>query len=71
MTLEEYRLINLKERIEAVLVYGERVGERLTKKHMVVLYQIDSFYVETYFTLDTRKIVRGACWPFRFKEKRQ
>jgi hypothetical protein len=62
MTLEEYRSMNFKERIEAILVYGERVGERATKKYLIILYQIDSFYVETDFTLDTRKTVRSRSF---------
>jgi len=48
MTLYEFNLLDEMEQAEAVWE-GVHIGEREDEEHKILLYQIDSFYVEVFY----------------------
>ena len=48
MTLYQFNALDEMEQAEAVWS-GVHLGERQDEEHSILLYQIDSFYVEVYY----------------------
>lgn len=49
MTLQQFSLLNEHEQFRNLLVRGVCIAERKTDEHLVLLFQLDRFYVEIYF----------------------
>lgn len=49
MTLYQYNILKHQQRVEILWEYGVPVGERTDVEHRIILYQLDSFYVEVYY----------------------
>jgi hypothetical protein len=49
MTLFDFRLLTGNEQIKLLYAYGVYVGKRRVKGQVVVLYQLEDFYVEIYY----------------------
>lgn len=76
MTHHHFNSLTEMQQIEAILVYGVLIGERNDEKHRILLYQIDDFYVESYFDLTSHKKIRDKGFvstdllaPYRSKIK--
>ena len=48
MTLYQFNMLDENEQAEAVWD-GVRIGERHDEEHSILLYQLDSFYVEVFY----------------------
>lgn len=57
MTLYQFNLLDEMEQAEAVWS-GTHIGERKDGEHTILLYQIDSFYVEVYYHREYNVIKR-------------
>ena len=55
MTLYQFNALDEMEQAEAVWS-GVHIGERRDEEHNILLYQIDSFYVEVYFNRELNVI---------------
>jgi len=51
MTLDQFNLLEQEEQQDVLWEDGVHIGTRSTVFHMVVLYQIDEFYVEAYYNV--------------------
>ena len=56
MTLLEFESLEINDQYSAVWEYGVHVGERFDGVHKLILYQIFSFYVEIYYSVDSNRI---------------
>jgi hypothetical protein len=56
MKLSEFILLNEEEKKWAVLHGGTLVGKRNNPDYMVFLFQLDSYYVETYCNRTSKAI---------------
>lgn len=56
MRLSEFILLKEEEKKLAVLHSGVLVGKRVNYKHMVFLFQLSNYYVETYCNLQDKNI---------------
>jgi hypothetical protein len=52
MTLYPFNLLDEMEQHEALWEHGVMVGDKVEDVHRVVLYQLDSFYVELYYHVE-------------------
>jgi len=57
MTLYQWRALDEMEQAEAVWS-GTHIADRQDELHNILLYQIDSFYVEVYYNRQHNEIVR-------------
>jgi len=57
MTLYQFNMLNEFEQAEAVWS-GTHIGERQDDEHSILLYQINSFYVEVYYHQEDNAIRR-------------
>lgn len=57
MTLYQFNLLNETEQAEAVWS-GVHFGERQDEEHSILLYQVDSFYVEVYYHSENNVVSR-------------
>jgi hypothetical protein len=51
MTLDEFTLLDDTSQAETLLDHGIYLTKRLYKNFSIILYQLDSFYVEVYHNL--------------------
>ena len=58
MTLYQFNAADEAEQIEALWDKGVHIGDRQDEEHIIVLYQIDSFYVEVYYNQEYNVIRR-------------
>ena len=56
MKLSEFILLNEEDKKMAVLQEGVLVAKRSNTDYMVFLFQLKSYYVETYCNLESRSI---------------
>ena len=49
MTLIEFRLLSESDQQEAIYKHGTYIGKRKHGRFPVLLYQLDSFYIEIYY----------------------
>ena len=56
MKLSEFILLGETEKRKIVLLEGRLIAKRKNQEKMVFLFQLESFYVETYFHLDNKAI---------------
>lgn len=50
MTLFDFKLLTQQEQIEEVYRHGVYIGKRKELARTVLLYQVESFYVELFYT---------------------
>jgi hypothetical protein len=62
MKLLEYQLLPLREQINVLYVDGVYIGKRKEENLTVLLYQIDSFYVEVYYRKYRCYVSRLRCF---------
>jgi hypothetical protein len=58
MTLYEYKLLDEMEQAEVLWDQGVLLGDRTDEEHKVLLYQIDGFYVEVFYSPKSNAIKR-------------
>lgn len=56
MKLSEFILLNETEKRKTVLQEGFLIAKRRNHEKMIFLFQLGSFYVETYFHLENKTI---------------
>lgn len=56
MRLQEFNLLSLEQQQNALLRSGVFLGERKDPPLRMMLYQLDSFYVEVYFLSHYHKV---------------
>lgn len=57
--MTQYQFNGLSASEQAEIVWsGTHIGERFDEKHSILLYQIDSFYVEVFYHRDDNAIKR-------------
>lgn len=49
MTLYQFNTLDGMEQAEVLWDIGVHIGERRDEEHKILLYQIDSFYVEVFY----------------------
>lgn len=52
MTLCEYNGLDQAEQFEALYNYGIHISDRADQEYCIILFQLDSFYVELYFHIE-------------------
>lgn len=62
MTLNEFALLQQKEQIEVLYQYGVYQGKRKLGGKAVVLYQLESFYVELVYR--QYRVQVAGVWAF-------
>ena len=61
MTLFEFQLLPETEQVSILYECGVYIGKRKEKKRSTLLFQLDSFYVEVYYSSYRRYISRLHC----------
>lgn len=56
MKLSDFILLNENEKKQTVLHEGLLIAKRINDEQMVFLFQLGSYYVETYFNMDDKAI---------------
>ena len=56
MKLSDFILLNENEKKQTVLNEGLLIAKRTNQEKMVFLFQLESYYVETYFNMDDKAI---------------
>jgi hypothetical protein len=51
MTLDQFSILNESRQAETLLEHGIFLTRRLYKNFSIILYQLDSFYVEVYHNM--------------------
>lgn len=51
MTLYQYNLLQDYLQLELLWAYGVLIGERNDRSYKIILYQLDGFYVEVFYTI--------------------
>lgn len=49
MTLNEFRLLDAEEQTDRLHREGVYIGKQKKGRHTILLYQLDSFYVEVFY----------------------
>lgn len=57
MTISEFIVLEPSEKRTSVLHQGILVAKRRDDEHLVFLFQIEDYYVETYFTIRNKAAV--------------
>jgi len=57
MTLYQFKMLNETEQAEVVWA-STNIGQRPDHEHTILLYQVDSFYVEVYYHRENNAISR-------------
>jgi hypothetical protein len=66
MTLFEFKCLDENEKQEAIFK-GVHIAERADEEHWILLYQLDSLYVEVYYHQAKEVIVKYT--PFKATER--
>lgn len=61
MTLFEFQLLSEGEQITALYQQGAYIGKRKEEKRTVLLYQLESFYVEVHYRSYRRYVYKIRC----------
>jgi hypothetical protein len=56
LTLSQFNLLSTNENAKYFWANGVEIAERMKYKMKIVLYQVDSFYVEVYYDDKANKI---------------
>lgn len=52
MTLCEYNYLDQAEQFEALYDHGIHISDRADDDYCIILFQLDSFYIELYFHIE-------------------
>ena len=58
MTLYEFNMLEMNDQHSAIWENGTHISVRLEGSHKLILYQIFSFYVELYYSIEENKLTR-------------
>ena len=58
MTLYDYSELDEVKQHEVLWDHGVMVSDRTDAEHIIILYQMFSFYVELYYNLDYDRLIR-------------
>jgi hypothetical protein len=58
MTLQEYKVLHTEDQARYLRRKGVSIGERTVGPYLVILYAIESFYVETFYDKDSLEMVK-------------
>lgn len=61
MTQFEFQLLTEQEQVGQLYEEGVYIGKRKINNRAVLLYQLDSFYVEVYYLSYRRKVQKIRC----------
>jgi len=61
MTLFDFQLLPEQEQVNSLYHDGVYIGKRKAKETTILLYQLDSFYVEVFYRSYRRHISRIRC----------
>ncbi len=62
MQLYEFVVLDNLGKVDALWNHGALIGERMDCMYRIFLYQIDSFYVEVFCTLDRNTLSNIDCF---------
>lgn len=62
MTMFEFGLLPDNEKIDILYNQGVYIGKRRVEKLSVLLYQLETFYVEVYYKKHRRHVTRVYCF---------
>ena len=62
MTLWEYNDLDQAEQFEALYDNGIHIADRADNDYCIILFQLDSFYVELYFHIEQNALKRLRCF---------
>ena len=62
MTLQDFTLLNNKEKINLLYEHGVYVGKRKMGKATTILYQLEGFYAEVFYRSYRRYVERISCF---------
>ena len=54
MKQSDYLLLSLEEKGRVALCEGVLIGKRTTDKHLIFLFQVNTFYIELFCNLESR-----------------
>ncbi|HEV7621662.1 MAG TPA: hypothetical protein VGO09_08015 [Flavisolibacter sp.] len=58
MKLSDFKLLPLKEQLDILYYQGSYIGKRKAGPVIIILYQLEEFYIEIYYTDYRRHISR-------------
>lgn len=58
MTLYEFNMLENDDQYSAVWEHGIHIGERIEGPQKLILYQMFSFYVELYYSVEDNKLTK-------------
>jgi len=61
MTLFEFQILDLADQVGILYKHGVYIGKRKQGHLTIMLFQVDSFYVEVVYRLYRRYIARVRC----------
>ena len=61
MTLLEFQLLNTKDQVSILYKHGVYIGKRKQGHLTILLYQIESYYVEVVYQMYRRYIAKIRC----------
>ncbi len=62
MTLFDFKLLENSEKIDVLYEQGVYIGKRREGNGTVLLYQLESFYVEVFYKKHRRYVARVHCF---------
>jgi hypothetical protein len=62
MTAQQFNILNEDIQHKYLLIRGECIASRETEEHCILLFQIDSFYVEVYFDNECNEIIHSRTF---------
>jgi hypothetical protein len=62
MTLSEYNQLNPSEQFEALYDHGIHIADRADDQYCIILFQLDSFYIELYFHIEQNELKKLRCF---------
>ncbi len=62
MTIKDFSTLCREEQIEHLYEHGVYIGKHLNGRQPIILYQLDSFYVEIFYTKYRQVIDRLNCF---------
>ena len=61
MTLLEFQLLNTREQISILYKHGVYIGKRKQAHLTILLYQVESFYIEVVYQMYRRYVAKIKC----------
>lgn len=58
MKLSDFIMLSEEQKNLAVLHQGVLVGKRKKMEHLIFLFRLDSFYVETFCNIKTKRVIQ-------------